>query len=70
MDQFSRLVGDIYDASLDPDRWRPAPLGVCKFVNAGFGILVTEDAVSSKAHVHYTSRTIRLAGQLFSQVSA
>jgi DNA-binding CsgD family transcriptional regulator len=56
MDQFSRLVGDIYDASFDPGRWRPVLQGVCKFVNAGFGILITEDAVSSKAHAHYTSK--------------
>jgi DNA-binding CsgD family transcriptional regulator len=51
----SRLIGDIYDASLDPEKWRPVLQDVCTFVKAGFAILISEDAVSSKAHMHYSS---------------
>ena len=51
----SLLIGQIYDAALDPSLWRAVLAGMCKFVPAGFGILITEDAVSERAHVHYTS---------------
>ena len=51
----SLLIGQIYDAALDPSLWRTVLAGMCDFIPAGFGILITEDAVSERAHVHYTS---------------
>jgi DNA-binding CsgD family transcriptional regulator/PAS domain-containing protein len=54
--ELSSLVGDIYDASLDPTLWRPVLIKICGFLRGGFSILITEDAASSKAHVHYTSK--------------
>jgi DNA-binding CsgD family transcriptional regulator len=54
-EQASLLIGEIYDAALDPSLWRPVLGRLCAFVHAGFAILITEDAVSEQAHVHYTS---------------
>src|SRR5258705_2508772 len=51
----SHLIGDIYDASINPEKWRPVLQEVCAFVKAGFAILISEDAISSKALVHYSS---------------
>jgi len=50
----SHLIGDIYDASINPEKWRPVLQEVCAFVKAGFAILISEDANSSKALVHYS----------------
>jgi DNA-binding NarL/FixJ family response regulator len=55
LEQASLLIGEIYDAALDPSLWRPVLGRLCGFVRAGFAILITEDAVSERAHVHYTS---------------
>ncbi len=54
--ELSALIGAVYDAALDPALWRPTLIRICSFLRSGFCIQITEDAASSKAHVHYTSK--------------
>jgi DNA-binding CsgD family transcriptional regulator len=52
----SSLIGSIYDASLDPERWRDALVGIGSFLGSEYVVLISEDAASAKAHLHYASK--------------
>ncbi|MBV8827554.1 MAG: helix-turn-helix transcriptional regulator [Hyphomicrobiales bacterium] len=45
-EELSQVVGDIYDASLDPALWPTAIESVCRYVGAASAALHSEDAIS------------------------
>ena len=49
--QLSSLIGDIYDAALDPDRWEGALESGCKFVKGICGGLGSFDRLGSKVNM-------------------
>ncbi len=49
--QLSNLIGDIYDAALDPDRWEFVIEKACKFFNGMFGGLGSFDRLSNKLNM-------------------
>jgi DNA-binding CsgD family transcriptional regulator len=55
-EDLSDLIGDVYDCAVDPGLWRATLVKVAHFIRGDFSILISEDAVSSNARVHYTSR--------------
>src|SRR5262245_18656465 len=54
MEQFSALVGDIYDASLDPALWPAVCEQVCSFVQASAAHLFAQDSLSKTANRYFT----------------
>lgn len=50
---FSNLVGDIYDASLDPALWPPVFEQVCRFVQCSSAHLFAQDSVSKTTANRY-----------------
>jgi DNA-binding CsgD family transcriptional regulator len=54
MDEFSALIGDIYDASLDPALWPSVFEHVCGFVHASAAHLFAQDSVSKAANRYFT----------------
>jgi DNA-binding CsgD family transcriptional regulator/PAS domain-containing protein len=53
-DEVLPLVGDIYDAALDPALW-PAILGkICQFVGACMANMASQDAINKHANVHFS----------------
>ena len=61
MEQFSELVGMIYDAAVDAELWPVALQMMAQFVGADWGVLVSEDAIAERSFVHYQSRPMRKA---------
>jgi DNA-binding CsgD family transcriptional regulator len=51
--EVSRLIGDIYDASLDPDLWSRALMGVGQFVGGPAAALYAKDTVRKTGNVFY-----------------
>ncbi len=49
--QLSNLIGDIYDAALDPDRWEYVLATTCKFLNGMCGGLGSFDRLSNKVNL-------------------
>jgi DNA-binding CsgD family transcriptional regulator len=49
--QFSNLIGDIYDAALDPDHWEYVIESTCKFVNGMLGGLGSIDRLSNRVNM-------------------
>ena len=45
LNEFSDLIGDIYDASLDPALWPPVFEQICRFVNCSSAHLFAQDSV-------------------------
>ena len=52
-EQLSALIGDIYDAALDPALWPAALRGAASFVGGMAGSLYTKDATSKSGYIHY-----------------
>jgi DNA-binding CsgD family transcriptional regulator len=55
MERFSTLVGDIYDASLDPGLWPSVFDEICEFVGCRQSSAVFQDVVRQKVDVYLTS---------------
>src|SRR5262245_32028926 len=53
-EQISRLIGDIYDASLDPDRWGGVLERVGSFLSTATASLVSFDAVHRNLNITKT----------------
>jgi DNA-binding CsgD family transcriptional regulator len=71
--QFSGLVGDIYDAALDPDCWEHVLESTCKFVNGMMGGLGSFDRLSNKNNVSkwwgYDPKYIRSHDDHYSKIN-
>ena len=53
IEQFSELIGDIYDASLDPGLWSRVFKNACEFIGASAATLASHDMVHRGATVFY-----------------
>jgi DNA-binding CsgD family transcriptional regulator len=53
IEQFSNLVGDIYDAALDPALWPGVFMGACNFIGASAASLASHDMVQRGTTVFY-----------------
>jgi DNA-binding CsgD family transcriptional regulator len=53
LEQFSELIGDIYDASLDPGLWPGVFVNACKFIGASAATLASHDMVHRGTTVFY-----------------
>ncbi|HZR85375.1 MAG TPA: helix-turn-helix transcriptional regulator [Bradyrhizobium sp.] len=53
MEQFSELIGDIYDASLDPSLWPDVFMKACIFIGASAATLASHDMVQRGTTVFY-----------------
>jgi hypothetical protein len=53
IDQFSALVGDIYDAALDPTRWTGVLEKICAFVPGTMANIFIQDAVAKRANAGF-----------------
>lgn len=51
--QFSELIGDIYDASLDPGLWPDVFVNACNFIGASAAALASHDMVHRGTTVFY-----------------
>ena len=49
--QHSNLIGDIYDAALDPDRWESVLGSTCKYINGVIAALSSHDHLNSKVNM-------------------
>jgi DNA-binding CsgD family transcriptional regulator len=49
-DELSRVIGDIYDASLDPALWPSAIESICGYVGAASASLHSQDSISRATH--------------------
>jgi PAS domain-containing protein len=54
IEQFSALVGEIYDASLDPSRWTGVLEKICAFVPGMVGNIFIQDAVAKRANAGFS----------------
>ena len=53
-EQLSRLIGNIYDASLNPELWPDVIQQSCSFVGGWSGGLFTQDAAKQTGNAYYT----------------
>jgi len=53
IEQFSSLVGDIYDAALDPSLWTGVLEKMCAFVPGSLGNIFIQDAVAKRANASF-----------------
>jgi DNA-binding NarL/FixJ family response regulator len=53
IEQFSALVGDIYDAALDPSLWSGVLEKICAFVPGTIGNIFIQDAVAKRANAGF-----------------
>jgi DNA-binding CsgD family transcriptional regulator len=53
IEQFSNLVGDIYDAALDPALWPGVFIGACNFIGASAATLASHDMIQRGTTVFY-----------------
>jgi DNA-binding CsgD family transcriptional regulator len=53
LEEFSSLVGDIYDASLDPALWPAVFEQVCRFVRCSSAHLFAQDSVRKAANAYF-----------------
>jgi hypothetical protein len=54
LEEFSSLVGDIYDASLDPALWPSVFEQACRFVRCSSAHLFAQDSVRKAANRYFT----------------
>lgn len=52
-EQFSRLVGDIYDAALDPALWPTVLRAASEFIPGASGTLMSQDTLSGTAQFYF-----------------
>jgi DNA-binding CsgD family transcriptional regulator len=63
--QVSALIGDIYDAALDPELWPRVLERGCKFVGGVASNLYSEDSAAKTGNIHYTWGVDRHYGRLY-----
>jgi DNA-binding CsgD family transcriptional regulator/PAS domain-containing protein len=51
--QFLQLVGEIYDAAIDPSRWTAVLGGAAQFIGGSAAALFSKDAASGTASIYY-----------------
>src|ERR1700710_2638236 len=49
----SSVIGDIYDAAVDPSLWRQALGSICTYVNAPSAVLYWHDAATEQSEALY-----------------
>ncbi|MGB6348669.1 MAG: LuxR family transcriptional regulator, partial [Pseudolabrys sp.] len=52
--EFSNLVGEIYDASLDPALWTPVFEQICRFLGCSSAHLFAQDYIGKTANRYFT----------------
>src|ERR1700712_152785 len=55
MDDFNGLIGQIYDAAIDPTRWTTVLGKICAFAGAARATLILEDTADPQRSVIYLS---------------
>jgi hypothetical protein len=63
--QVSSLIGEIYDAALDPDLWPGVLEKACRFVGGVACNLYSEDSAAKTGNIHYTWCVDRHYGRLY-----
>ena len=63
--QVSALIGDIYDAALDPELWPRVLERGCRFVGGVASNLYSEDSATRTGNIHYTWSVDRHYGRLY-----
>jgi DNA-binding CsgD family transcriptional regulator len=53
-EQVSQLIGDVYDASLDPATWTRVLEQTCHYVQGVTSVLVSQDSAHRNAEFHYS----------------
>jgi DNA-binding CsgD family transcriptional regulator len=53
-EQISSLIGDLYDAALDPDLWPQVLEKACGYVRGAASNLYSEDSAAKTGNIHYT----------------
>lgn len=53
VEQVSRLVGDIYDASLDPALWPEVLKTTCEYIEGATGTLMSQETAPGNAHFYF-----------------
>jgi DNA-binding CsgD family transcriptional regulator len=53
-EQVSELIGDVYDAALDPACWPKALEKTCRYVEGVASILLSQDSAQKSADVHFS----------------
>src|SRR5262249_3186100 len=61
----SSLIGDIYDAALDPELWSRVLQKGCEFVGGVASNLYSEDSAARTGNIHYTWGVDRYYGRLY-----
>jgi len=54
VEQFSALIGNIYDASLDPACWPSVLQKTCEYVGGGSAGLTSQETLRSTARIHFS----------------
>src|SRR5262245_59548097 len=57
IEQFSTLLGDIYDASLDPALWPEAFAKACRYIGGTAATLTSQDTLGKAARFYYSWNT-------------
>jgi DNA-binding CsgD family transcriptional regulator len=53
-EQVSQLIGDVYDAALDPASWPTALERTCRYVDGVAAILLSQDSAQKSAQFHFS----------------
>jgi DNA-binding CsgD family transcriptional regulator len=67
VEHVSALIGDIYDAALDPALWPSAFDQVCKYTGSSQVSLFSQDSVRNIADLHFSSGLDPQFGQLYKE---
>ena len=70
IEQASTLIGDIYDAALDPALWSSVLEQTCQFVKGCNAGLLAHDLVQDKGHLHLQWGTDPRYVELYEKVYA
>jgi DNA-binding CsgD family transcriptional regulator len=65
VERFSALIGDIYDASLDPVLWPAVFEKACRYVGGTAATLTSQDTLGKAAHFYYSWGTDSRCDQLY-----
>ena len=64
-EQVSSLIGDLYDAALDPELWPQVLEKTCRFIRGAASNLYSEDSAAKTGNIHYTWGVDRHYGRLY-----
>jgi DNA-binding CsgD family transcriptional regulator len=53
-EQLSQLIGDVYDAALDPASWPTALERTCQYVEGVASMVVSQDSAQKSAEIHFS----------------